>query len=80
MKSENIIESRVKSLKDMEYVDNDTLYALDPGDGIVMNDVDPEICVNAETFFKVVNEIHTKNIQKQRSVYSTEGVENKKIA
>ena len=79
MKSENIIESGVKSLKDMEYVDNGTLYALDPGDSIVMNDVDPEICVNAETFFKVIND-YTKNIQKQRSVHSTEGVENKKIA
>lgn len=79
MKSENIIESGVKSLKDMEYVDNNTLYALDPGDGIVMNDVDPEICVNAETFFKIIND-YAKNIQKQRSVHSTEGVENKKIA
>lgn len=79
MKSENIIENRVKSLKDMEYVDNNTLYALDPGDGIVMNDVDPEICVNAETFFKVIND-YAKSIQKQRSVHSTESVENKKIA
>lgn len=79
MKSENIIENGVKSLKDMEYVDNNTLYALDPGDGIVMNDVDPEICVNAETFFKVIDG-YAKSIQKQRSVHSTESVENKKIA
>ena len=61
MKSENI--NNTICSKDMQCEVNKILDTMETGDDIILNDVDPDFCMDAKTFFKVIND-YAKSIQK----------------
>ena len=78
METKNTKINNMNCSKDMEYEVNNITDPTDMGDDMLLNDVDPDFCMDAKTFFKVINE--QINIQKQQSVHSTESIEKQKTA